>query len=72
MSVFETKDPLTNTNILMLRQGHLIFNGSSEELLQSKEPYILSLSEAPSCSLRSNIKKLPAKPTWPPLLISAS
>ena len=32
---------LTNTNILMLRKGRLIFNGSSEELLQSKEPYIL-------------------------------
>ena len=32
---------LTNTNILMLRKGRLIFNGSSEELLESEEPYIL-------------------------------
>src|ERR671919_417708 len=32
---------LTNTNILMLRKGRLIFNGSSEELLASEEPYIL-------------------------------
>jgi phospholipid/cholesterol/gamma-HCH transport system ATP-binding protein len=31
---------LVNTNILMLRQGRLIFNGSSKELVESEDPYI--------------------------------
>jgi phospholipid/cholesterol/gamma-HCH transport system ATP-binding protein len=31
---------LVNTNILMLRKGRLIFNGSSKELVKSEDPYI--------------------------------
>jgi len=31
---------LTNTNILMLRKGREIFNGTSKELVESEDPYI--------------------------------
>src|SRR5205807_8802743 len=31
---------LTNTNILMLRNGHEIFSGTSKELVESEDPYI--------------------------------
>ena len=31
---------LTNTNILMLRDGHAIFSGASRELVESNDPYI--------------------------------
>jgi phospholipid/cholesterol/gamma-HCH transport system ATP-binding protein len=32
---------LTNTKILMLREGRVIFNGTAQEFVQSAEPYIL-------------------------------
>ena len=31
---------LTNTNILMLRNGREIFSGTSKELVASEDPYI--------------------------------
>jgi ABC-type transporter Mla maintaining outer membrane lipid asymmetry ATPase subunit MlaF len=31
---------LTNTNILMLRNGREIFSGTSQELINSDDPYI--------------------------------
>jgi phospholipid/cholesterol/gamma-HCH transport system ATP-binding protein len=31
---------LTNTNILMLRDGRVIFSGTEEELVKSEDPYI--------------------------------
>lgn len=31
---------LVNTKIMMLRQGHIIFTGSDEELFKSDDPYI--------------------------------
>lgn len=31
---------LTNTNILMLRDGRVIFNGTGEELVKAEDPYI--------------------------------
>jgi phospholipid/cholesterol/gamma-HCH transport system ATP-binding protein len=31
---------LSNTKILMLREGHVIFSGTNEEFIQSEDPYI--------------------------------
>lgn len=36
---------LTNTNILMLRDGHEIFSGASKELIASDDPYAKTTSE---------------------------
>ncbi len=36
----EDKFCLSNTKILMLREGHLIFSGTNEEFVQSEDPYI--------------------------------
>ena len=31
---------LSNTRLLMLREGRVIFNGTNEEFVQSEDPYI--------------------------------
>lgn len=31
---------LTNTSVMMLRQGSIIFNGSEDDLRASEDPYI--------------------------------
>jgi phospholipid/cholesterol/gamma-HCH transport system ATP-binding protein len=44
---------LSNTKILMLRDGHVIFNGTNEELVRSEDPYIQKFLRGTEMDMRN-------------------